>query len=133
MNKFNDKDQMMGLREKDHAKKGSKFGGKQMAADSISGFSDANAGENDVSITVVSGKPPDFEYLLEIQRMAEIKYQEQQQQEEERYKGMSSLEKRKKIIEDTKQLLAEEGNKKSGKAGKSAKDKKEGRSKPPKS
>jgi hypothetical protein len=27
-------------------------------------------------VTIVSGKPPDFEYLLEIQRMAEIKYQE---------------------------------------------------------
>lgn len=79
MNKFNDKDQMSGLREKDHGKKGSKFGGKVMAADSISGFSDANGGENDVSITVVSGKPPDVEYLLEIQRMAEVKYQEQQQ------------------------------------------------------
>lgn len=135
MNKFNDKDQMGLLREKDHGKKGPKFGGKAMGAEPTPGFSEANGGE-DVSITVVSGKPPDVEYLLEIQRMAEEKYQAQQQEEEERYKGMSALEKRKKIIEDTKLLLAEEGksgDKKASKGGKSAKEKKEGRSKPPKS
>ena len=47
-------------------KKGTKLGGKVMAADSISGISEINGVENDVSITVVSGKPPDFEYLQEI-------------------------------------------------------------------
>ena len=137
MNKFNDKEPASGhLREKDHAKKGSKFGGKGMRADSRSGISDANGGDDDVPITVVSGKPPDFEYLLEIQRMAEVKYQEQLQQEEERYKGLSNLEKRKKIIEDTQLLLAEEGKpgeKKPSKGLKPGKEKKEGKSKPRKS
>lgn len=47
-------------------KKGTKLGGKVMAADSISGISEINCVDNDVSITVVSGKPPDFEYLQEI-------------------------------------------------------------------
>ena len=72
---------------------------------SIPGISEINT-DNDVSITVVSGRPPDFEYLQEIQRAAEIKYQEQQEQEEERYKGLNSLQKRKKIIEDTRLLQA---------------------------
>ena len=37
-----------------------------MAADTMSGFSGMDGVDNDVSITVVSGKPPDVEYLLEI-------------------------------------------------------------------
>lgn len=114
-----------------------------MGTDSISGISDINAGDNDVSITVVSGKPPDLEYLQEIQRMAEIKYQEYQQEEEERYQGLTSLEKRKKIIEDT-MMLREKESTGGGRTGKSPavssntmvkekSEKKDGRSKPPKS
>lgn len=77
MNKFSNENPMNGAREKGLGKKTSKFGSKVMGAESMSGISEIN-GDNDVSITVVSGKPPDFEYLQEIQRMAEIKYQEQQ-------------------------------------------------------
>ena len=44
--------------------KSSKYG-KLMGTDSISAISDINAGDNDVSITVVSGKPYDIEYLQE--------------------------------------------------------------------
>lgn len=62
-----------------------------MTAESISAISEINGVDNDVSITVVSGKPPDFEYLQEIQRMAEIKYEEQRREEEEKYKGLNSL------------------------------------------
>lgn len=77
MNKFSNDNSLHGAREKEPGKKTSKFGSKMMGAESMSGISEIN-GDNDVSITVVSGKPPDVEYLQEIQRMAEIKYQEQQ-------------------------------------------------------
>lgn len=62
MNKFNDNPMVNDPREKDVTKNVKKFGSKMMGAESMSGMSEINA-DNDVSITVVSGKPPDFEYL----------------------------------------------------------------------
>ena len=62
MNKFNDNPMVNDPRDKDVTKNVKKFGSKMMGAESMSGMSEINA-DNDVSITVVSGKPPDFEYL----------------------------------------------------------------------
>ena len=59
MNKFNEKDQ--GLNQLREAKSKAKQSKKGKVVDSNSSGAD-----NEVSITVVSGKPPDFEYLLEI-------------------------------------------------------------------
>lgn len=126
LNKFNEKDQVRnpGRETKGNPKSNKKGNG-------IESF--VSGAENDVSITVVSGKPPDFEYLLEIQRMAEQKYHEQQQEEEERYKGLTPLEKRKQIIAETERLQAKEGqgDKKGTKSAKG--EKREQRKKPPKS
>lgn len=58
-----------------------------------------------------------------MQRIAEMKYQQQLEEEEEKYRGLSNLEKRKKIIADTQLLQSKEGKGDTKKIPKSTKAK----------